>query len=140
MTLVRLLLMTFVVGSACAVVPASAEPCGSEFMNTYQRLECAEIDAKKAESQVQDSYKDALATAKAAMAKCDLHIDFGPEIRETQRLWKRWVGKECELEGGMNNVVAPFLCRQRLALERAKALDEIANGLRCKFIARRPKN
>jgi len=89
---------------------------------------------KSAEAKARKSYDRALVAAKNVMAECELHLDFQPEIKESQRLWKRWMEKECALAGGvhLNSIVVEPECRERLTLGRNEALDDMANSLRCK--------
>jgi uncharacterized protein YecT (DUF1311 family) len=131
----RLFSLSLVAIALCGTpIPAPAADCSDEMMDSYQRAECWDARVKSSEAKARKSYDRALVAAKNVMAECELNLDFRPEIKESQRLWKRWMEKECVLEGGvhLNSIVVEPECRERLTLGRIEALDDMANSLRCK--------
>jgi uncharacterized protein YecT (DUF1311 family) len=131
MTEYRLMVLLLTLIGICMSTPLRAEPCDFSGMSTIEKGECAAREAADAEAQMRKSYGRAIAANKALLAT-GWKADFQPDIRETQRLWSAWMKRQCEFEGDVtmgSAAVHVVPCRKRMAQERAKALDEIAQQL-----------
>lgn len=115
---------------------AQPDSCGG---STVEESACAMTDAKKADAAMHTSYGRAIGAAKAMLESelrdpsTPIHHDFRGDIEDDQRRWLSWAEHECRLEGdftmGSVGAVVEPECRERLAIDRAKMLDNLAMQL-----------
>lgn len=126
------LLSVFVAGSLIVSTSAAAASCDKGRDNA-EITGCAIAAANRSMAETGKHYQKVLDIARRAMAECDLHVDFSPAIKESQRLWEQSTKVECDLEGdvimGTAGGVASAACTQKSAHERAKTLDGIFNTI-----------
>lgn len=127
----KLLFVLLVFFSICAKAE-SKEPCGS-VDSSQGILFCSEYSKKKADSQLNSSYQEALSRIKVQYRNSeDLGKEYLSLLKESQRAWIKLRDKNCELEafeiekGVEAYVVTINNCVARMSASRANYLKRIS--------------
>jgi hypothetical protein len=116
---------------ACLGTHCRAEECSGR--STADQTACEIRNAETALARTRASLRGAIEADEAFRKIEGVNVEFASSIEETQRDWKRWMEGVCRLEGdltmGSAGGVAEAMCVQRLAGERAHALDQITDQL-----------
>jgi uncharacterized protein YecT (DUF1311 family) len=131
------LIVAFIV-SSFSLVSAAEDAC-LENASSAQIAKCAEVEMKKADAELNESYKAVIERASSRyifqyQSQPEINKAFLEKLKDSQRAWIKLRDTNCSLEGFENEwdkvsyAADMNRCVARMSLERAKYLDTIISA------------